>query len=188
MGENAVYRGHSPESVNGRRFNRAPLKLRGRYLAPDSDEHDCETVDVSPTGVRLRAPRTPTPGSQVVVYLDELGRLEGAVVRTVSDGFAIAIRCTARKYGRLAHKINWLMQRNGAVERRGNPRFDPEGAYPVMVSGAGSEHVVELLDVSETGVAFLTQRKLRIGERIELGLQKAAVTRLFEGGAAATFI
>ena len=175
--------------MSRRRFERAPLRLPGRYLAPDNCEYSCETIDVSPGGVRLRAPRIPTPGWRIIVYLDQLGRIEGAVVRTMRDGFAVAIRCTPRKTERLERKIDWLLRRDEvAADRRARPRFEQEGAYLVMLTDSGGEHLVELLDVSEFGVAFRTDLALKIGDRVELGLQKAAVSRLFEGGAAANFV
>jgi hypothetical protein len=171
-----------------RRYTRVKLALSGRYLTPDGSEYPCSTVDVSPGGVRLKGPRVCAPGSHVIVYIRDLGRLEGVVVRTVSDGFALALDCTPRKTERLLSRIEWLLDRNaGGAERRASPRFEPDGPFVVLISEDGSHRVVELTDISSNGFAFLTEQLVKIGDRLELGTQRARISRLFPGGAAAIF-
>ncbi len=74
----------------------------------DRTEWICETVDISPTGVLLMGPGRPYPGQTVVVYLAELGRLEGTVVRLKAREFALRIRATDRKREQLAAVLDRL--------------------------------------------------------------------------------
>ena len=175
-------------TLERRSFARVKLALAGRYMTPDGGEYPCLTTDISPGGVRLKGPRVCPPGAQIIAYIQDLGRIEGVIVRSLKDGFALAIGCTPRKTQRLLNRIEWLLHRNsGAREQRAEPRFEPEGAFVTLYAEDGSERVVELSDISSTGFAFRSEQPINIGERLELGTQRACVTRTFPGGAVAMF-
>ncbi len=169
---------------------RARLTLTGRYMLEDGSEAACETVDVSPTGVLLKVEKVASPGERVVAYIDELGRLEGLVVRTMARGFALALFCTPRKTEKLASKIEWLQHHadTPADDRRDSPRIERDGVHVSLVTADHHEHPVELVDVSKSGMAFLTDLLLEVGDLVEIGAQKAKVARLFPGGAAVAFL
>ncbi len=176
------------DTPDRRRHTRARLALPGRYMTPDGGEYHCLTVDVSPGGIRLKAPRICAPGAQIIAYIDDLGRVEGVVVRTLCDGFALAFACTPRKAQRLLNSIEWLLFREaGGVQRRNSPRTTREGAIVVLIEEDGGERVVELTDFSSSGFAFLSEQPMQPGVRLELGTQRACVTRTFPGGAVALF-
>jgi hypothetical protein len=103
-----------------RRAKRHQVSLAGRYLLADRTEWVCQTVDMSPTGVLLRAQARPYPGQIVVVYLSAFGRIEGSVARLKPDGFALSIQATDRKREQLAVCLEKLA--NGeSVPRRIDP-------------------------------------------------------------------
>ena len=93
-----------------RRFARVPLALRGRYALEDGSEFGCQITDVSPVRVALRGFWREI-GEQVVAYLNDLGRIEGRIVRRTSFLFALDLSPSPHKLERLASKINWLIQR-----------------------------------------------------------------------------
>ncbi len=59
-------------------------------------------------------------GDRVVAYVDQLGRIEGTIVRRSFVWFAIEIAATPGKLERLARKIDSLVQRedDGPLDRR----------------------------------------------------------------------
>jgi len=88
--------GAKSASGERRRSRRLRLKLRARYLLPEGGgEHPCESVDVSTTGVSVASPMIPNLGERIVVYFDELGRLEGVVVRRNPASFSLSLKSPA---------------------------------------------------------------------------------------------
>jgi hypothetical protein len=103
-----------------RRHKRVPLTLKGRYM-PESvhGEYACQTVDVSASGLLVRGFPGGDIGEWVVAYLEELGRVEGHIIRGADTWFAFEIGATAQKLLRLATKIESLEQLVLAAEVQG---------------------------------------------------------------------
>lgn len=93
-----------------RRYARVPLTLKGRIMLEDGSEFSCETQDVSPIGISIRGSSAGAIGDRVVAYFEELGRVEGRIVRRALAWFAIDITATPRKLESLANKINRLVE------------------------------------------------------------------------------
>jgi len=163
------------------------MELPGRYLTPEGEEYDCVTVDFSAAGVRFRAPQSPRPGASVVAYVRDLGRLQGSVIRRLTDGFVIAVAAPALKTERLLQKMARLKP-GGAEDRRLFPRLALEGALIPLLCADGRNQLAPIVDVSECGIALRTHLALTVGERVQIGEQTGIIVRLFEGGAAAKFI
>lgn len=174
------------EPVERRHHPKLKIELPGRYLTPDGEEYECMTVDFSLGGVRFRAPVSPSPGANVIAYVSELGRLQGSVMRRMSDGFVIALALTELKTERLAHKIARLNTKD-AKDRRLFPRVALAGALIPVRCADGRNELAPVIDVSESGIAFRTSLALQVGERLEIGEQTGVIVRMFDGGAAAKF-
>jgi hypothetical protein len=97
-----------PPDKERRRYPRFPLALGGRYMLEDGSEFSCQTQDVSAVGVSVQGFPAGAVGGWVVVYLDGLGRVEGAIVRGTRAWFVIEISATPAKLERLAKKINHI--------------------------------------------------------------------------------
>jgi len=97
-----------PQERERRRYPRFPLALGGRYMLEDGSEFSCQTQDVSAVGVSVQGFPAGAVGGWVVVYLDGLGRVEGAIVRGTRAWFVIEISATPAKLERLAKKINHI--------------------------------------------------------------------------------
>ena len=179
-----------PSPLERRRFPRVKIALPGRYMTCEGDENPCLTVDVAAGGLRLLTARRLKPGARIVAYIRDLGRIEGVVVRAQSDGFALVVTGTQRKLERLVGKIEWIQRRSGAegAERRLLPRLELDGAFIVPLRRGEDEASVEVVDISATGLAFLTSLALAQGERVLVGGRPAVVARLFDGGAAAHYV
>ena len=95
-----------------RRHQRVKVTLLGRYMLRDRREFPCQTIDMSPGGVLLFAPVKAEVGERVVVYLDQIGRVEGLVARHVENGFALSISVPVMKREKLADQLTWLANRS----------------------------------------------------------------------------
>jgi PilZ domain len=74
-----------------RRFRRTKSSVPGRYMLDDRREFPCHSIDISPGGIGLMAPVPGEIGTRVVVYLEQIGRIEGFIVRELENGFAVKI-------------------------------------------------------------------------------------------------
>jgi hypothetical protein len=78
------------------------VALTGRYVLEDGRNYACRTGNVSATGILMRGLKGGDLGEWVVAYLSELGRVEGAVVRSGDAWFAIEIAATPGQLEKLA--------------------------------------------------------------------------------------
>src|SRR5579863_3139842 len=99
-------------TVERRRHQRVNVALHGRYMRANRREFDCTTINMSPGGVALRAKDGATVGERIVVYFNQIGRIEGLCVRVFEGGFAMTIQLPPVKRERLADQITWLDNRH----------------------------------------------------------------------------
>jgi hypothetical protein len=172
-----------------RKHQRVTVELMGRYMLESRREYPCQTVNISPGGVALVAPVPGVIGERVVAYLDQLGRVEGTIVRLLPNGFAIAFSATVRKRDKLAAQLTWLANRQilGIPEDRRHDRVQPRNSRTIITLDSGAQTIARLIDVSTSGAGVSTDLKLEIGQRIVVGRLPAKVVRIFEGGVAVEF-
>ncbi len=60
-------------------------RLKGRFMLPDRSEHECVATRFDVESVYLQAEVKPEEGTVLVVYLTDVGRLEGHVTHDVRD-------------------------------------------------------------------------------------------------------
>lgn len=179
----------SSDLFDGRRFQRVPVTLFGRYMLESRKEYPCQTVEMSPGDILLFAPVKAQIGEKVVVYLDELGRFAGAAVRQSPTGFAIAMNLPPLKRDKLADQLTWFANRHefGSLEDRRHERVAPLMQRAVMRLPDGKEHIVKIRDISLSGVGIETDVQPALGTRILVGATAATVVRHFEHGIAGEF-
>ncbi len=73
-----------------RRHRRVPVTVHGRFMREDKQEYPCQVINMSAGGMAILAPVPCKTGERIVAYLDNLGRIEGIVVRPFEGGFAVA--------------------------------------------------------------------------------------------------
>jgi len=178
-------------AVERRRYDRVAVALRGRYMLADGKEFDCQIVDVSPVGFAIRGPLAGDLGERVVAYVEELGRIEGVIVRRAADDewFALDLRTPLSRRRKLEKKIDWLVrqQTGEATERRRFARFDQEQEQTTLQLSDGRAFVAGLIDMSISGAALEVDVAPPIGARVTVGKQRSHVSRHFAGGIAVTF-
>jgi len=172
-----------------RRHQRVKVALSGRFMRADRREFDCTTIDVSPGGVALSSTESGDIGERIVVYLHQIGRVEGQVVRTFPGGFAIQMRLPATKRERLADQLTWLANRQslGMPEDRRHERIIPRRTHTTLRLPDGFERPARLLDISRSGAAMTVDVAPALGSPVTVGATPAQVVRHFAGGLAVEF-
>ena len=177
------------DQVEGRRFQRVPVVLFGRYMLESKTEYPCQTVEMSPGDILLFAPVKASIGEKVIVYLDQLGRFAGTAARLVPTGFAITMNLPPLKRDKLADQLTWFATRNvvGLAEDRRHERITPLMTRAILRLEDKRELIVKILDISISGVAVATDTIPLLGAQIVLGSTPATVVRHFPGGFAGEF-
>jgi hypothetical protein len=100
-------------SGSKRQSLRLRASLSGRYMLADGRESMCKVIDVSARGIALDASVKGAIGERVVLYLDEIGRLQGRIVRHMNGGFAVQLDATAAGTKRVAKWFGDLFGKSG---------------------------------------------------------------------------
>ncbi len=181
---------HAVRVSDQRRFQRVPVALLGRYMLSDRREFPCQTVDMSPGGVRLTCAVVGSVGERVVLYLEQVGRIEGTIARHTSGGFAIELAGTARKRDKIASQLTWLANREmlGLPEGRTHERIVPKMPGIVLRLETGREVHARIIDFSMSGAAIACAAQPAIGSIVTVGKTPGRVVRYFEGGLGVQFL
>lgn len=173
-----------------RRHKRISLTFQGRFMRADRQEYPCQTVDVSVGSLDLSSPVRPEIGENIIVYVDELGGLEGEVVRHFPGGFAILLRATQHKREKLAARLTWLINRHEfeGAEMREHERVLPENSSSTLKLSDNLTMQVHLLDVSLSGANVATEARPPVGSEVVLGKLRAKVMRHHDRGIGVRFI
>ncbi len=173
-----------------RRFRRVKASIPGRYMLENKQEYPCQTVDMSPGGLRVAAPVKGEVGQRVVFYFEDFGRLEGTIVRHAHDGFAVEMNLAPNKRERLADLLTWYINRDEEgdddADRR-HKRITPKQRDATLILADGACIPVKIVDVSVSGVGLQSQALPEIGTRVDLGRRTGKVVRHFTGGLAVEF-
>ncbi len=171
------------------RFPTVKVELRGRFMMPSRSEHDCEVVEMSTNEISIAAPIGPQIGEKVIIYIAELGRFEGGVVRKEPSGFAISMNLPKAKHVKLAEQLTWYGNREAwdLPDNRRYERIVPFTRRAPLHLSDGKEIIVKINDISVGGVSIETNFKLPQGAKVKLGAKPATVLRVFDGGFVAEF-
>lgn len=175
--------------IEQRRHQRVKVNVLGRYMLADKREYPCQTLDMSVGGVSLFAPVRGELGERVIVYLDQLGRVEGVIARLTKNGFTLAMSLPLMKREKLAEQLTWLINRDelGMEEDRRHERVTPRATRTVLRLPDGDTHPVKLIDISLSGAALATEIQPALGLTVTVGQTSGTVVRHFTGGIAIEF-
>ena len=174
-----------------RRHKRVALQLLGRFMHVQSKrEYPCKLIDISVGGAAIQSPHLVQEEERIVAYFDEIGRLEGIVVRRFEAGFAFEIVATRHKREKLAATLTWLANRNvlNLPEGRRHERIIPKHNQSLLRFADGSVVNCRLLDISVSGASVAVDVRPHIGEELVLGRLRARVVRHHEHGLGLEFI
>ncbi|MCW6509115.1 PilZ domain-containing protein [Lichenifustis flavocetrariae] len=172
-----------------RRHQRVAVVLLGRYMLSDRQEYPCQSIDMSPGGLALIAPVIGAIGERVVCYLEQIGRVEGIVMRHFEHGFALGYSVPLIKREKWADQLTWLANRQalGMPEDRRHGRIVPKHLRTTMILPDGSHTAVRLLDISISGAAVISDLRPPVGTLITLGTTEGKVVRSFGNGIGVQF-
>jgi c-di-GMP-binding flagellar brake protein YcgR len=173
-----------------RRNQRVVVNLLGRFMLEDRREFPCQTIDISPGSVAFTTSVVGHIGERVVAYVDNIGRLEGQIMRVFDGGFAMTINATLRKKDKLAAKLTWLANRHelNLPEDRRHDRAATTAARVVTVAlPDGREFRARVVDMSLSGAAIALEVKPPVGSPLMIGKLRATVVRHFDEGIATEF-
>ena len=176
--------------VERRRFQRVKLNLLGRCMFQDRRECPCQLLEISPGDASLASPFCGQTGERVIVYLDNLGRLEGEIIERLDGRFVMSISASQRKRDRLADTLTWLANRHvlNLAEDRRHLRRTPKRSDATIALPDGATHACRVIDMSLSGAAVATALRPPIGSPVRLGRIGARVVRHFEDGIGIEFM
>lgn len=178
------------DDADRRRHRRVQWSVRVRGLTSAGEEFQANTVDVGPGGLRINLARPLSEGERVVLYIDEIGRVEGVVARVLREvGYAIEFRVPSRKRDKIADQLTWLINRDrlGLTDERESERRMSGGTVIATFSNGVSVSCT-VADVSIFGVALKTGGpRPMIGDRVTVGERSGTCVRYVEGGFAVDF-
>jgi c-di-GMP-binding flagellar brake protein YcgR len=172
-----------------RDFQRVNVKLHGRFMLEDRNEHPCQVVDMSPGNAQLLSEVIGAPGEKVIAYIDHIGRVEGVLTRTDANGFGMTILGSERKKDKLAAQLTWLANRHelDLPEDRRHDRVLPRNPITILALNDGRQYECRIVDLSLSGGAVEIGVKPAIGTLVTLGTMRGQVVRHFEDGVAIEF-
>ena len=178
------------ESQERRRHRRVQWAVRVRGLTGDGQEFQATTVDVCAGGLRINLARPMKVGENLVLYIDDIGRVEGVVARVLSEiGYAIEFKVPPRKREKIADQLTWLINRDRlglTDEREAERRIG--GSQVLATFGKGVPVACTVADVSIFGVALRTTGpRPMIGDAVTVGERTGTCVRYIEGGFAVDF-
>lgn len=175
-------------STDQRRFKRIAIDLGARFLLADGSEHSGRVANISAGGLAVLAARTPAAEASVVLYVEEIGRLEGRVVRLFPGGFACALALPALKREKVVESLMLLLNRDlllGSDLRR-HERVPATGDAQLRLPD-GQALPCRLLDLSVSGVSLQVVPPPAIGTDVSVGRMRGRVVRHHDSGCAVEF-
>lgn len=179
------------ENFDRRRHRRVNWAVRVRGLTADGEEFECNTVDVAAGGLRINLARPLNKGDSLVLYIDEVGRVEGVIARVLQEiGYAVEFKVPPRKRDKIADQLTWLINRDrlGLSDERESERRLGSGGQVVAMFENGVSVSCAVVDVSIFGVALKTSGpRPMIGEKVTVGERSGTCVRYVDGGFAVDF-
>ena len=173
-----------------RRHRRVPVNVLGRFMREDKQEYTCQVIDMSAGGMALLAPVICDEGERIVAYLDNMGRIEGVVVRPIEGGFAVRILASLYKRERITNLLTWLINKQslGLGEERKHERIVPRLNSSKLILPNGEVHNCRVIDVSLSGASIACSVKPPVGTVAILGRMRGRIVRHHDQGVALQFV
>ncbi|RYD95306.1 MAG: PilZ domain-containing protein [Sphingomonadales bacterium] len=172
------------EAQDRRKHRRVNWAVRVRGLTGSGEEFTCTTVDVCAGGLRINLARPLSEGENLVLYIDNIGRVEGVVARVLNEiGYAVQFTVPPRKREKIADMLTWLINKDslGLVDEREGERRPGGGQIIARYNGVSIACAVA--DVSIFGVALKTAGpRPMIGDRVQIGERAGTCVRYIDGG------
>lgn len=178
-------------SPDRRRHARVNVRVFGRFMLADKREYPCQVINMSPGGIAMLSPIEGEPGERVVAYLDNLGRVEGEIVRPIAGGFAMRINATPHKREKIANLLTWMANQKelGLPDERRHARVAPRNPFSHLILPDGAVQECRVLDVSLSGasIAMANADRPPVGTPVKLGRMNGVIVRHHDQGIGVKF-
>lgn len=164
--------------------------LFGRFMLPDSTEHPCQVSQLSPDGAVFLTGFAPPVGLSIVVYIEEIGRLEAVTGPPEEGGFAVSFQISGSRRERIQSRIRSLSgstNNEDAIHHRCHPRQDAANNASHITLPDGRIYPCTVIDVSLSGAAINTDVIPALGTSVLLGKMRGRVVRYLGSGVALEF-
>lgn len=173
-----------------RKFRRVIHETTARCLWKGGHEFQAQTVDLGGGGVSLKTDEPFDLGDQIIIYIDQLGRMAGTAARKTEDGFAVSVKFVPQKLDRFVDQLTWIVNQKSLGledERRSSRRASSEKLVATYESGVVAQ--CSVIDISLLGVALRTSGpRPEIGSRVQIGRKAGRCARYVENGFAIEFL
>jgi hypothetical protein len=172
-----------------RRHRRIVISLPVRFMANDASEHRGLLFDMSPGGVSVTAEIKPPLGSHAILYIDDIGRVEGVVARHHPYGFAVRLTTTQSRRDKIAERLVFHANKHRlrAEDLRAHERTETDQNVRCMMPD-GQEMPCRVIDLSLTGAAIAMNPPPAIGAELVIGRMQGRVVRRIPEGVAIRFM
>lgn len=180
----------SRSETDRRAHRRVQLALLGRFMRANRQEYPCKLRDVSVGGAGVMSPVDVEIDERIVVYVDELGGLEGHVARVFDGGFGMKVLATPHKREKIAAQLTFLVNRPflGEFAERRHERIAPSNVAQSLTLADGIVLSCHIIDVSLSGASLATPARPSIGAEVKLGKLAAKVMRHHNEGIGIQFV
>jgi hypothetical protein len=166
------------------------VSLAGHYSLGDARLFACRAVNISTHEITVAAPVTADIGVPVIANIEQLGRIEGSIIRVFKLGFAIDIEASDQVREMLATRIDWVERNKDfeIIDNRANARFIPRDPLSLLTLADGAVLPCFVVDISVSGAAISARVVPKIGAVLAVGMVVGRVVRHIAGGFAVQFI
>lgn len=177
------------ERADERRHRRVVITLPVRFMTEGGAEHRALLFDMSPGGVSLTSELRPEIGAKMVLYIDDIGRCEGSVVRHHDYGFALKLIATQNRRDRIAERLTYHANRHRLRDEdlRMHERSEMDRQTRCTLPD-GTVLDCRVTDLSLTGAAIAIARRPHIGTEVAIGRLRGRVVRHLPQGVAIRFL
>lgn len=155
-------------------------------MLPDMSEYPCQMAGIDADGVTLLSDHGVEPGTPVIAYLDDIGRVDGTMENTIDDGFYVAFNLSGRRRERMERRLEWF-EKSDPEERR-DDRYVPKDKTSQITLNDGREYPCEVIDISVSGASIKTDVLPSVGTYLSLGRMRGRVVRFTSDGIAIEFM
>lgn len=148
-------------------------------MRENKQEYSCLIVDMSAGGIAVNAQVIGEIGERIIIYAENIGRVEGEVVRIFQGGFALKIASSAYKREKTVNQLTWLINKDKLkfLDNRQHNRFIPRKLTTKITMADNTIHDCQILDMSLGGAAVRVEPMPSVGEAVILGLIAGQVIR-----------
>lgn len=159
-------------------------------MLPDLSEYACQVTNLSVEGATFITPSVPPQGQLIVVYLEEIGRVEAITGAPKPGGFSVTFNLKGNRLERFKERVEWLHQRGegDTADSRRHARYVPSHRVSQVTLPDGRVYNCEVLDISVSGAGIKTDVVPSVGTYVMLGRMRGRVVRYLEHGVAIEFV